>query len=153
MIKLRKNQQIYKGALSCDFHRLETFYWSSKWRMRTIATRAFYFFFPMTQMLCVEFFYIKTIYFCYLQQSAYQEGTSSSEGTLNGELPNIPSSGDVENKISFSRQTQQEFIMEHESSALDKWSRWIFPPTFLVLNLFYWVYYLVIDKSNIPKEQ
>ncbi|XP_020625862.1 glycine receptor subunit alpha-4-like [Orbicella faveolata] len=87
------------------------------------------------------------------EQSAYQEGTSSSEGTLNGELPNIPSSGDVENKISFSRQTQQEFIMEHESSALDKWSRWIFLPTFLVLNLFYWVYYLVIDKSNIPKEQ
>ena len=65
----------------------------------------------------------------------------------------MPSSGDVENKVSFSRQTQQEFIMEHESSALDKWSRWIFLPAFIVLNLFYWVYYLVIDKNNIPTEQ
>jgi len=65
----------------------------------------------------------------------------------------MPSSGDVEKKLSFSRPTQQEFIMEHESSALDKWSRWIFLPTFLVLNLFYWVYYLVIDKNNIPTEQ
>ena len=65
----------------------------------------------------------------------------------------MPSSADVENKISFPRQAPQEFIMEHESSALDKWSRWIFLPTFLVLNLFYWIYYLVIDKSNIPTEQ
>ena len=65
----------------------------------------------------------------------------------------MPSSADVENKISFHRQAPQEFIMEHESSALDKWSRWIFLPTFLVLNLFYWIYYLVIDKSNIPTEQ
>lgn len=65
----------------------------------------------------------------------------------------MPSSGDVENKIRFTRPTQQEFILEHESSALDKWSRWIFMPTFLVLNLCYWIYYLVIDKSNIATEQ
>ena len=65
----------------------------------------------------------------------------------------MTASGDVENKTSFPRQTQQEFIMECESSVLDKWSRWVFLPTFLVLNLFYWVYYLVIDKSNIPTEQ
>ncbi|RMX56104.1 hypothetical protein pdam_00010396 [Pocillopora damicornis] len=77
----------------------------------------------------------------------YPAEISSPEKTSSGEFSNLRSIVDVEKKASISRAQEHLTVIENESNTLDKWSRYIFIPTFIILNFVYWVYYLVLDEN------
>ncbi|XP_022785769.1 gamma-aminobutyric acid receptor subunit rho-2-like isoform X2 [Stylophora pistillata] len=78
----------------------------------------------------------------------YPEEISSPERTSSEAFPNLRPAADVENKASISWAQEDLTVTENESSTLDKWSRYIFLPTFIILNVVFWVYYLVLDDNN-----
>lgn len=81
------------------------------------------------------------------QKLPYPAEISSPEKTSSGEFSNLRSIVDVEKKASISRAQEHLTVKENESNTLDKWSRYIFLPTFIILNFVYWVYYLVLDEN------
>lgn len=81
------------------------------------------------------------------QKLPYPAEISSPEKTSSGEFSNLRSIVDVEKKASISRAQEHLTVIENESNTLDKWSRYIFLPTFIILNFVYWVYYLVLDEN------
>lgn len=84
-----------------------------------------------------------------ISEIAISSGNILSRKDINHhwEFSNLRSIVDVEKKASISRAQEHLTVIENESNTLDKWSRYIFLPTFIILNFVYWVYYLVLDEN------